>query len=216
MEKMPRASLLFFALGLGAALAAAQSPKISRLDLTAAASHPRLERGLHRPLPEHYIWTHGKAAKGAEHDFVRKFQVKNPPRQATVYVAGPGQLSVWLNGQSLSSKKPKSSQPKSGHLRPQVFHAAARLKAGLNWLAIAAHGGEKKLAVKIVPAGFERNAPAVIISDARWKGRINAPKGWESSAPKAAGWQPVRDLGGIESHIDNFQWNADSGLYLWP
>ena len=31
-----------------------------------------------------------------------------------------------------------------------------------------------------------------------------------------AEWRPVQSIGGIESSVDLFQWNADAGLYNWP
>ncbi len=208
---MPRASQLLFSFCLVAGLcyrASCQLPK--RLDLAADIAHPRLQRTLHQPLPEHYIWTAGKAAKGAEHDFLRIFRLQSLPAQAMLYVAGPRQFTVWVNG-----LRAGAVQPKRGNLRPQVMSAAVKLQSGENRLAVAARGGDR-LVVKIVPAAYGENATPVLISDARWRGAINAAAGWRRAGSAASGWQPVKDLGGIESHIDNFQWNADSGLYAWP
>ncbi len=214
---MPRFRQLFFALCLPAAavFAAAQSQfpgaPVRRLDLFAQVRHPRLERALHQPLPERYIWLPGKAPKAAQPDFVRLFQVATPPPQATLYVAGPSRFRVWLNGKPLGQ-----NNRKPGRLRPLVWSHAVSLQPGDNWLAIAVTGKGAGLVAKIVPAAYERFAPALVTSDAHWYCRLNAPAGWPASKPDLSAWQPVRDLGAIESHIDNFQWNADSGLYAWP
>ena len=56
----------------------------------------------------------------------------------------------------------------------------------------------------------------IVMSDSKWKGSLNAVDGWMSPTFDDTGWKTAADLGGIESSINLFQWNADAGLYSWP
>ena len=59
-------------------------------------------------------------------------------------------------------------------------------------------------------------AAPVVMSDQAWKSSTTEVSGWESPAFDDSAWANVQSLGGIESSIDLFQWNADAGLYDWP
>jgi len=49
-----------------------------------------------------------------------------------------------------------------------------------------------------------------------WRSATVASAGWETAAFNDAAWKPVQSIGGIESSVELFQWNADAGLYDWP
>jgi len=199
-----------------AIVAAGQEPyQPVRLDLTGDIASPRLQSALHHPLPEQYIWAPGATEKdwGRTFYFRDTFSLKAIPAVATLYVAGPDQVRVFLNGrlEGNAQRDPMS------RLRPLVLSlpVASALRAGSNTLALAVSGGDR-LVVKLVPRGPAADGPALMVSDAGWKYGEQEASGWEQPGFKEAGWKPVKALGGIESDIEFFQWNGDAGLYRWP
>ena len=69
---------------------------------------------------------------------------------------------------------------------------------------------------KILPAGKWVNAKPLMMTDKSWKSTTAATAGWETAGFNDSGWKPVQSIGGIESSIELYQWNADAGLYDWP
>jgi hypothetical protein len=203
--------------------------KLSPLDPTRSIQTPDLESARHKPLPEQYIWTASDSApnsathsmRSEPHAFRRTFSLTTVPSAATLYIAGPRAVQVWLNGQLAEQVESDPTSP----LKMPVFAAnvANLLRPGPNTLAIQVISGPAShlpvlgpLVAKIVPAAEAVDAPALLITDAQWKSATNAPDGWQQPAFSDAGWKPVESFGAIESSIDNFQWNADAGLYNWP
>jgi hypothetical protein len=241
------AAVLMFVMVL-ARSAHAQAP-LSTLDPTrglTAKSGPA-----HRAIPEQYIWTAGDVTamrpdhakypwnrpdlRVATHLFRGRFRVAEVPADATLYVAGPREAHVWLNGHLLDDFYLNVDAPIGFH----VFHVSARgaLRVGENVLAIAAVRGRgvvsgsspiatqqlaygEVLVAKIVPEAFGSEAPAMVISDGNW--RSIALDGatpmvhWNDPGFDDSSWLPVESLGPIESNIDFFQWSADAGMYGWP
>jgi alpha-L-rhamnosidase len=203
--------------------------KLSPLDPTRFIVTPDLESARHKPLPEQYIWTASDSApnsathsmRSEPHAFRRTFSLTTVPSAATLYIAGPRSVQVWLNGQLAEQVESDPTSP----LKMPVFAAnvANLLRPGPNTLAIQVISGPAShlpvlgpLVAKIVPAAEAVDAPALLITDAQWKSATNAPDGWQQPAFSDASWKPVESFGAIESSIDNFQWNADAGLYSWP
>lgn len=215
------------------------------LDLSKNVSHPQLEREVHQPLPEEYIWTAADTAAESKlvytfpgigertepHFFRAHFRVGQVPPEATLYVAGPRSVSVWINGQQADRVSGDLGSPLNMH----VFKTpvAKYLKPGENVIALQAVRGRgvtgfansalvrqqtfgQVLAVKILPAAPGVEAPDLMHSDRSWKSTDKAADGWESTGFADKDWKPVMSLGGIESSIELFQWNADAGLYDWP
>ena len=202
----------------------------------------------HKPLPEEYIWTakdvtalrpdHNKfpwnrpELRTAPHYFRAHFSLATVPADATVYVAGPREAHVYLNGHLLGDFYSNIDAP----INFRVFHvsAAKALLAGDNVLAIEAVRGRgivaatdsaatqqiaygEVLAVKVVPAGFGVDATALLKSDPHWRSTTDKPTAeWTSASFNDSAWPQVSSLGPIESNVDFFQWNADAGMYGWP
>jgi len=205
----------------------------------------------HAGLPEEYIWTADDVtAKRADHNkfpwnrpdlriaphlFRAKFHIAAAPADATLYVAGPREAHVFLNGHKLDDFYVNPDAPIGFH----VFHtsASAALRAGDNVLAIEAIRGRgvvsgvspvatqqlaygEVLAVKIVPARFGVEAPALVISDGRWRSIARAPEEivehWSEPTFDDSAWPAVGSLGPVESNVDFLQWSADAGMYGWP
>lgn len=195
------------------------------LDLTAQIKSPRLESSLHHPLPEQYIWmrTNGRLpvnfwspTAGAVHRwlyFRHSFNVDSVPRVATLYIAGPTHIRVYLNGRLLAN----AQQNPGAKIHPYVLilNVSKSLHAGRNVLALAVAYG-RRLVVKIVPAAQGVNAPAIMMSSAGWKYSLQEHQGWEAPHYADSSWETARDLGGIESNINFFQANQDAALYQWP
>lgn len=223
-----------------------QSSELHPLDPTQNVTAPVMESGLHKPLPEEYIWTANSGASNdarliyrfpglieqiEPHYFRHGFDVNTVPAEATLYLAGPRSVKVWINGQLAEQVASDTSSPLGMH----VFAAgvAKYLKSGKNTIAIEAVRGRgvtgfansalvrqqtfgQVLVAKIVPKPEGVDGPALMMSDKTWKSSTVAAKGWEAAAFDDSAWSAVQSIGGIESSVDLFQWNADAGLYNWP
>ncbi len=256
MKTVAKAGLgVGLALMLGAGAVSAQDlpltqvltpSKISPLDPTRAIAQPIMESAIHTPLKEEYIWTANDANASDKvlytrpaaneriepHYFRRTFNASTVPADATLYVAGPRSLKVWINGTLAEQVESDLTSP----LGMRVFAAdvAKFLHAGANTVAIEAVRGRggpgfvnsalvrqesfgQVLVAKIVAAPqWVDSEPALLISDAQWKSSSTAAGGWERAEFDDARWKPVQSVGSIESSIDMFQLNADAGLYDWP
>ncbi len=202
----------------------------------------------HEALPEQYIWTAGDVTtrrpdhskfpwnrpdlRVAPHYFRAHFRVARLPVAATLYIAGPREAHVFLNGHRLDDFYLNPDAPIGFH----VFHCAATsfLRVGDNLLAVEAVRGRgivsatnsivtqqlaygEVLAVKIVPARFGVETAAILISDTSWRSIAGSVDGrWSLAAFDDSSWQPAESLGPIESNVDFFQWSADAGMYGWP
>ncbi|MGA1983388.1 MAG: alpha-L-rhamnosidase C-terminal domain-containing protein [Acidobacteriaceae bacterium] len=219
--------------------------KITPLDPTRDIARPVLESSLHTPLAEEYIWTANdanandkvlytrpKADEAIEpHYFRRGFNVDTVPREATLYLAGPRSIDVWLNGTLAEHVESDVTSPLGMHVF--AVSVAKYLQAGANTIAIEAVRGRGvtgfansalvrqqtfgQVVVAKIAAGPEWvDGPALLISDKQWKSAVSAPEGWERVAFDDSKWKQVQSIGAIESSVDMFQWNADAGLYDWP
>ena len=219
--------------------------QISPLDPTRAVTAPILESKRHTPLPEEYVWTASDASADAKliytfpkvteqtepHYFRASFDLAATPKEATLYLAGPRSVRVWLNSVKAEEVESDVTSPLGMH----VFAAdvAMLLRPGRNVIAIEAVRGRgvtgfansalvrqqtfgQVMVGKIVPAARGVNAPALMHTGRDWKSSVSTTEGWEKVGFDDSTWKPVQSLGGIESSIELFQWNADAGLYDWP
>jgi len=219
------------------------------LDPTHDIAHPLMESSLHKPLPEGYIWTANDAATPGQkviytfpgmmeriepHYFRDQFTVASVPAQATLYLAGPRSVKVWMNGQMAEQVESDTSSPLGMHVF--AVPIAKFLHQGRNTIAIEAVRGRgvtgfansalvrqqtfgQVLVAKIMPLAPWVNQTAatpLLLSGRDWKSSAQAIDGWQKVGFNDANWRPVQSIGGIESSVDLFQWNADAGLYNWP
>jgi hypothetical protein len=215
------------------------------LDPTRNIKTPVLESTIHTPLSEEYIWTKEDAvpehptkngwkpvAKNmGPHYFRRTFNLVSVPPHATLYLSGFSSAIVYLNGQSIATDEPDPDSEIS--TRVYAHDVTGTLRAGKNVLAIEAVRGSdvgnsantrigiqqdrgEALVAKIIPADRGIMAPALLITDAQWKATLHAATNWQDLSFDDSAWPNADSLGGIESSIDFFQWNADTGLYDWP
>src|ERR1019366_468096 len=171
----------------------------------------------------------------APHLFRAKFRIAELPADAILYVAGPREAHIFLNGRRLDDFYLNTDAPIGFH----VFHtsATAALRRGDNVLAIEAIRGRgivsatesaatqqlaygEILAARIVPARFGVEAPALVVSNTTWRSATSSPgeqpSHWSEPEFDDSAWQPVESLGPVESNVDFFQWSADAGMYGWP
>ena len=219
--------------------------QISPLDPTRSVSAPMLESKRHTPLQEEYVWTANNASADAKliytfpkvteqtepHYFRASFQVGAVPKEATLYLAGPRRVKVWLNGMKAEKVESDVTSPLGMHVF--ATEVAKLLQTGRNVIAIEAVRGRgvtgfansalvrqqtfgQVLVGKIVPAAHGVDAPALMRTGRDWKSSVSVIDGWEQAGFDDSVWKPVQSLGGIESSIELFQWNADAGLYDWP
>ena len=203
---------------------------------------------LHTPLPEQYLWTSGDLTalrrdradfpannpqlRIDPHFFRAHFHVTALPTAATLYLAGPREAHVYLNGHLLADFASNNDAP----INFRVFHvdATKALILGDNTVAIEAirgRGGSfgnsgsvvtrqlaygEVLAAKIVPAAFGVEAPALVITNTDWRSTITRTPHWQDSKFNDRDWPAAASLGSIEGNLDLFQWNADAGMYAWP
>lgn len=171
------------------------------------------------------------STKTEPHYFRYAFTVPELPAAATLYLAGPRSTTIYLNGRVVDEVTSDITHPLGMHVFTTDVTKA--LRAGQNVIAMAVVRGRgivsvsnspvarqqafgEVLVAKIIPAGPGVNAPALLVSGPDWKSTLSPPAGWEQPGFDDASWRPVQTLGGIESSIDMFQWNADAGLYDWP
>jgi alpha-L-rhamnosidase len=201
----------------------------------------------HTPLPEEYLWTsnditvlrpdHNKfpwnrpQLRTEPHFFRAHFSIVSLPPSATLYIAGPREAHVYLNGNLLADFTSNIDAPINFH----VFHTDAThaLKLGDNTLAIEAIRGRgvvsatdslvtqqlaygEVLAAKIIPAAFGTEDTPIIITDKNWRSTATRADHWQDSTFDDKAWPTASSLGPIEGNVDLFQWNADAGMYSWP
>ena len=217
------------------------------LDPTRNISIPQLESGMHKPLPEQYIWSQADAVpekpdiKGSwtsegnthlePHYFRRSFSIDATPPVATLYIAGPGTATVYLNGERVAHFQ-QTMEVNIG-ARVVAVDVSHALRATKNVIAIEAVRGPEVgssgnsrrevqltagriLAVKIVSAAQGMDVAPLLISDANWKTAEKPDSGWETPGFDDSRWDVAESLGGIESSMEFYQWNGDGGMYAWP
>ncbi len=197
-------------------------------------------------LPEQYIWTandataiadgaryvqHNQTDKIALHYFRVSFRLRAVPRRATLYLAGPRQARVYLNGQLAAELE--CHPPSWLVYETFVVDIARYLRPGRNVIAIEAVRGwshthhtnnllTKQLNVgevlieKILPAGPAEEARPLEISSAAWRSTLAPAEGWQQPEFDDSNWPRVQSLGGVESSAEFYQWHADAGLINWP
>ena len=211
----------------------------SKLDPARNLKPSRLESVVHKRLPEQYIWTYSNASRPGflrPQYFRRRFQISKLPQHATLYVAGPRQAKIYIDGRYVGQYEDSLNLEEITHVNIHVYHkdVSHALHVGTNVIAIEAvrgptagneawssvsrhlHDG-RVLAVMIEPAERGIEAPPLMMSDAKWRATDSrAPAGWYDTDFNDSTWRNADDLGGIESAIGLFQANADAGLYAWP
>jgi alpha-L-rhamnosidase len=208
---------------------AAVEQDAARADPTSEIQQPVFESSVHQPLPEQFLWLDMPAGTPAKTDeatpryFRTSFQLDDAPREATLYVSGPDHIRAFLNGKAMAS----GDRDRKAKTYPLVLMApvATGLRRGRNVIAVEGTGGSP-LAVKIVPASEEVNAPAILISGSGWKASLSKQAGWESANFDDSAWPTARALGSIDTRVDgyrhwyvmtsNLEWNSDSQMYRWP
>jgi hypothetical protein len=216
------------------------------LDPTYNIKSPQLESSLHQPLPEEYIWTANEAPAAGEkliykfpglmektepHYFRHIFTLSSVPAQATLYIAGPRSIKVWLNGQLAESVESDTSSPLGMHTF--ATSVAKFLQPGKNTIAVEAVRGRgvtgfansplvrqqtfgQVMVAKILPEAPGINGKPLMMTAKDWKSTTEASSGWQTARFDDSSWKPVQSIGSIESTVELFQWNADAGLYDWP
>ena len=221
-----------------AATAQLTSYTAATLDPTRDMQPMPLETTLHQPLSEQYIWVAGATASGPDTSgvspnfyFRRSFELASMPAAATLYIAGPGTVRLFVNGQ-LAGTDAVDPNANTG-IRTFAFDVVRFLKAGDNVVALEATTGPHKgfgsddpaaqaleqgrvLVVKLLPAARGEGAKPLLLSDASWKASAQAVPGWEQPTFADTQWAHIVSYGAIESDIEFFQANSDSGLYDWP
>jgi hypothetical protein len=215
--------------------------------LDPARDHP-LTAPEHFALPEQYVWTAGDATalrpdhgkfpwdrpelRIEPHYFRAHFHLDALPPQATLYLAGPRQARVYLNGKLMGTFSTNIDQP----INFRVFHVdcAAALRRGDNVLALEVVRG-RGVVTNAVPRSTEQlaygevvtatllagrfgdeHAPSLLHSDTSWRSTVTPQPGWQQSNLPDASWPHVDTLGGVESNLNFFQWSVDAGMYGWP
>ncbi len=220
---------------------------IEQLDAARTQDALTLESSTHVPLPEQYIWTRedairevprpdtgwltaGSADLGS-HYFRRTFTLSQVPAEAEMYVAGPREATIYVNGQKVGQYQLDLSFPMG--MRVYACDVSKALQAGTNVVAVEAirgpqvgSGADNRLsvqqtrgevmAVKIVPAALGVDAPPLLISDANWKASMQFVPEWQTVSFDDHNWSAADSLGGVERSYEFFQWNADAGMYAWP
>jgi hypothetical protein len=236
---------LFLLLGSAVAWTQIESPQ--PLDPTRNLA---LAANSHVLLPEQYVWTAGDVTaerpdaskfpwsrsdlRTEPHLFRARFTVSSVPDAATLYLAGPREATIYLNGSLIGNRSTNIDQP----INFRVFHldVHAALRRGENVLCIEAVRGRavvsvggslalrqlaygEVLAAKLIPAVFGNTDPAgLLLSDLSWRSIASGTPSpdWFKQDFDDSRWPFVASLGPIESASEFMQWSADAGMYGWP
>jgi len=227
MTTNPLKLLLFFVCAIAVAPASPQQWKPVPVDPTVQRKG-HLQSDLHKPLPEQFIWSAEAGTADAARFLRATFQLSTPPLHATLYLAGPREVQVFLNGQRIADF---ASDVSETVISPAVFQVevAPFLRVGANSIALRASPAPKTapwmpdfiynkgaIVAKIVAAAPGSDGPALVITNAEWKATSVAASGWEAPGFDDSGWPAAKNLGAIEGDIDFFQSNSDAGLDRWP
>ncbi|HEX4156640.1 MAG TPA: alpha-L-rhamnosidase C-terminal domain-containing protein [Acidobacteriaceae bacterium] len=199
------AALLLLLLA-GARQSSAQEP----LDPVRDAAGAPLERDIHQPLPEQYIWTAPAAPpsdtdriqyvfpaageKTEPHLFRHTFNVADPPPAATLYIAGPRSAEIYLNGRLVAHVASDITQPLGMHvfaIPVQTF-----LRRGSNTIALKVVRGRgvtgftnsalvmQQTFGEVLLAKIIPRAPGIFAPAIMLSG-----PGWKSTTRAATNWQ---------------------------
>ena len=181
--------------------------------------------------PSYQAKVRGQADKTDPHYFRAHFAIASLPPAATLYLAGPRAVTVWINGVEVLRATDDGTRPKN--LTVLAAEVTGALHSGDNIIAIEEVRGHSSLhtgasptinqitygevlAVKIVPAAKGTDTPPLLVSNRAWRSTLRPGKDWQAPEFNDASWQRVDSLGVIGSKRDFLQWNADAGLYAWP
>ncbi len=179
--------------------------------------------------PERYIWSQDSGVESSNQVCFRShFTLTSIPREATLYLAGPQSAVVYLNGNEIG----RFSQDPNSLSRPVVFNVPllGLLRVGANVLAVQVHPVQNPsympteymlvrghyLVAKIVPASEGVDREPITYTDGSWRTAMTPAGGWQQPGFDDAAWPQAQVLGAMEGNIDDYQWNADGGLYQWP
>jgi len=175
---------------------------------------PQLQAAIHQASKNQYVWFGPPAAEGEARFFRSQFELGSDPNQATLYVAGPRQATVFLNGKQVMAAAEQRAVWQVAFMGAAADVSGA-LKPGTNVLAIETQGGSQ-LAAKIVPAAQGIDVERIAEAGGDWRGATMATSGWQSANFDDHSWGTVTTIGGIEDNPLNFEGNMDMELYQWP
>jgi hypothetical protein len=247
LRSLPLTAFLATLLVSAGAYAQMTTPGPGPLDPVADATGTPLQRDLHKPLPEQYIWTApdtgaastdqikyvfpGVNEKTEPHYFRTTFKVDAIPPRATLYVAGPRSAQIYLNGRMIEHVETDITHPVTMHVIAVPVEGV--LKPGNNVLALKVIRGRgvtgftnsalliqetsgQVVVSKIVAREPWVNGPTLMLSGPDWRSSTSPTNGWDAPGFDDSSWKPVQALAGIEDTLEEFQWNADAGMYDWP
>lgn len=171
-----------------------------------------LQRPLHRPLAEEYIWTANDAAalrpdharfvyrdrdqKTERHYFRAAFELKTLPSSASLYIAGPRHVRAYLNGKLVLDAGADPESPLNTHVFS--FDIRPELQSGTNVLAIEAVRGVGIVAASDSPviqqlAYGETLVTKVVAAPLHRAGRtlLISNSEWCSTTTAKDGWQTL-------------------------
>jgi alpha-L-rhamnosidase len=153
---------------------------------------------------ERYIWVSTLSPDAtAPRVFRKSFSLVSVPTHATLYVFGPYNADVEVNGTKVTHLA--QGKPILTNERPlEIADISSVLMTGTNSIRVTASASDI-LALKIVPAEQGINAQPLVVSDPLWEGSTDSSK-----------WIPVSSFGSLESDITRFKANFDLNLYQWP
>ncbi len=207
------------------AQAPSPEPYQQPLDPVRDATGAPLERDIHQPLPEQYIWTAPETPvnttdriryvfpaateKIEPHFFRTTFSVAEVPSAATLYIAGPRSAEIFLNGRLVQHVESDITQPLGMH----VFAIPVQdfLHRGSNTLALKVVRGRGVTGFTNSALVMQQTFGEVLLAKIipRAPG-IEAPAllisgpGWKSSTQAADGWQ--------SSTFDDHSWRTAEAL----
>jgi len=186
----------------------ARPPSVDRL-----ASPLQPDRRTTATVTDEYVWAGDATDRTTPRLFRRQFSLTNPPRAATLLVAGSDTLEAHLNGRLAvrGTRAPTVVAP------GQLVSADVTdlLHAGDNVIALRAADGIRVAAVVVEgrPGAYGRR---IVSTGKGWRAHAGEAQGWEREDFDAGAWPAATQLGALESVADALEGNQDWPLYQWP
>jgi hypothetical protein len=153
---------------------------------------------------EQYIWVSSPSPDAtAPRMFRKSFSLVSVPTRVTLYVFGPYNADVLINGTNVVHLA-QGGAILTNERPLEIMEISNVLMTGTNSIYVTASASEV-LALKIDPAEQGINAQPLVVSDALWEGSTDG-----------SNWIPVSSFGSLESDVTRFKANFDLNLYQWP
>ncbi len=201
---------LFSTLAAGSAKITASSGGM-KASVSITSRAPILQRDVHSALTERYI-----SAANVQTTFFlrRRFSIDIVPQHAFLYIAGPFEANLFVNGSFVGVQRRRDDQLAVPNV--YLFDVTKFIATGQNVIAIIASGGSLEVAAKLMSSQPGRSPQQVLVSDGQWRVSTQPLLGWETTHFDDSSWALAQVGAGLEDDPIRYQSLFDTELHVWP